>query len=193
MNQSEPDVNSSVIPLPVLKRNNYFYGKLLTVTDFQQEQNYFINKQRLINRTLFGMGVVTGLKVTAADSGCILQLSEGFALDGYGREIVLTKPMCLDINSKYTTAEIGLAKDLFVSIEYDEKKTDPIPQSLGTGEPAMQYNMIVEGAKTEISLAKPDSLDKVFLAKVSLKRGNNKILVCKIDDSARSSIPFKEN
>jgi hypothetical protein len=48
---------------PSFKRNNYFYGKLLTVKDFQTEQQFFINKQRLINRLVHGVGVVCGLEV----------------------------------------------------------------------------------------------------------------------------------
>jgi hypothetical protein len=81
--------NSEKLSFPFLKRNNYFFGKILTSADFQAEQNYFITKQRLINRTLFGMGVVNGLEITADKSAGIIRLSEGFALDGYGREIVL--------------------------------------------------------------------------------------------------------
>ena len=39
------------------ERNRYFYGKLLTVRDFESEQKYFNDKSRLLNRLLFGSGV----------------------------------------------------------------------------------------------------------------------------------------
>ena len=53
--------------LKAFERNRYFYGKLLTVRDFEVEQRYFIEKQRLINRLIHGVGVVCGLKVEKID------------------------------------------------------------------------------------------------------------------------------
>ena len=55
-----------------LERNNYFYGKLLTVRDFEMEQHYFNIKRRLINRILHGAGVVCGLGVTVSDEATII-------------------------------------------------------------------------------------------------------------------------
>ena len=104
--------NNKTIPLSLFKRNNFFIGKILTLADFQAEQNYFINKQRLINRTLFGMGVVSGLEVTADKSAGIIHLSEGFALDGHGREIVLPKQLVCNLNQKYTAKEVWQDKKL---------------------------------------------------------------------------------
>jgi len=49
--------NSNFFPL---ERNRYFYGKMLTARDFETEQRYFNNKRRLLNRTLYGAGVVCG-------------------------------------------------------------------------------------------------------------------------------------
>lgn len=45
------------------ERNRYFYGKLLSVEDFETEQKYFNDKRRTVNRFLFGSGVVCGLGV----------------------------------------------------------------------------------------------------------------------------------
>ena len=41
-------------------RNRYFYGKLLTVRDFEVEQRYHCTKRELLNRLLHGAGVVCG-------------------------------------------------------------------------------------------------------------------------------------
>jgi hypothetical protein len=173
-------VNSSSNPLPVLKRNNYYFGKLLTPTDFQTEQNYFINKQRLINRTLLGMGVIEGFKIAVDDSNFI-QVSGGFALDGYGREIVLTKPLSLQLSNIYTAQEEGKRKELFVYIQYEEIKAEPIPKLQNLGVATTEYNMVVEGAKAEISVTPPDSsLDKLALAKVTIKMEKGKIMNCSI-------------
>ena len=142
------------LSFPLLKRNNYFFGKILTSADFQAEQNYFITKQRLINRTLFGMGVVSGLEVTADKSAGIIRVSEGFALDGYGREIVSQIPMACNLNQKYTPKEVGKTRDLFVWISYNESMLDRIPAvgDVGTG-----FNMIAEGSKIEVEGAPPES------------------------------------
>ena len=75
--------------LPSFKRNHYFYGKLLSVEDFQIEQQYFVNKHRLINRIVHGRGIVSGLEVTEGIPVGTIEVSEGLALDGLGREVVL--------------------------------------------------------------------------------------------------------
>lgn len=48
---------------PEFRRLKYSYGQLLGAADFQTEQNYFREKQRLHNRCLHGYGVVCGLLV----------------------------------------------------------------------------------------------------------------------------------
>ncbi len=53
---------------PPFQRNNYFYGKLLSVKDFKMEQQYFINKNRLSNLFIHGSGVVCGLHVSKSSS-----------------------------------------------------------------------------------------------------------------------------
>ena len=171
------------LPFPIFKRNNYFFGKILTPTDFQAEQNYFINKQRLMNRTLFGMGVVCGLEVTADKSAGVIRLSEGFALDGYGREIVLPQGFRFNLNRKFTPKEVGKARELFVWIRYDENMTDPTP---AIGDEETKFNMITEGSKIEVGWVPPESssIEKMVLAKVTVETNENKIFVGKIDNLA---------
>lgn len=76
------------------QRNNYFYGKLMTVRDFGDEQSYMNEKRQLLNRILSGFGIVCGfegLSVSAPDGGnvSILLPTGGVALDCCGREIVV--------------------------------------------------------------------------------------------------------
>ena len=49
------------------ERNNYYYGKMLTSRDFQNEQSYMNDKRRLVNRLLHGVGIVYGMDVIEAD------------------------------------------------------------------------------------------------------------------------------
>jgi hypothetical protein len=51
------------LEFPQLRRLNYFFGQMLGVQDFQTEQSFFREKQRLHNRCLHGYGVVCGLLV----------------------------------------------------------------------------------------------------------------------------------
>lgn len=71
------------------KRMNYYDGQPLTAESFQTEQNYFINKQRLINRLIHGSGVVCGLDISEEDNRFII--SPGIAIDCKGREIIVTE------------------------------------------------------------------------------------------------------
>jgi hypothetical protein len=70
-------------------RNHYFYGKLLNVSDFELEQNYFNRKRWLLNRLSLGSGVVCGLAVAPTLDGKSLRLGPGLAIDQLGREIIV--------------------------------------------------------------------------------------------------------
>ena len=43
--------------VPFIKRNHYFYGKVLAEKDLSDEQHYFREKQRLLNLHVFGGAV----------------------------------------------------------------------------------------------------------------------------------------
>ena len=76
------------------ERNKFFYGKLMTVRDFELEQNYFNGKRHLLNRLIHGVGLVCGLEVTKSrieGSTLKIDLTSGAALDCWGREIVVDK------------------------------------------------------------------------------------------------------
>jgi hypothetical protein len=51
-------------------RNQYFEGKRLTADSFRVEQNYLLERRRLLNRTIHGWGVVYGyaMKPARADN-----------------------------------------------------------------------------------------------------------------------------
>ncbi len=50
-------------PIKSFERNNYFYGKLMTVRDFETEQSYFSEKSPELNELVHGIGVVGGQEV----------------------------------------------------------------------------------------------------------------------------------
>ena len=62
----ETKVEETRCSLQTFERNRYFYRKFMTVRDFVQEQEYFNSKRWMINRLLFGSGIVCGLEVNRA-------------------------------------------------------------------------------------------------------------------------------
>jgi hypothetical protein len=114
-----------------LDRNRYFYGKLMTVRDFTQEQLYFNAKRWLINRLLFGSGVICGLKVSAGPKPTDMVIDPGVALDPLGREVtVLDIPgsNIVDLTKVIpvpSTPTIDL--DGFICLSHRECPKDPVP------------------------------------------------------------------
>src|SRR5215208_210900 len=82
-------------------RNRYFYGKLMTVRDFLREQEYFNSKRWLVNRLLFGSGIVCGLEVAAVGGGpadaAVVEIQPGVAFDLKGREITVSEGARVDL------------------------------------------------------------------------------------------------
>lgn len=100
-----------------IKRNNYFHGQLLTTKDFQNEQDYFREKQRMLNRCLHGWGIICGLSVSVQHND--VRVKPGVALDCQGNEIVV--PGIVNIPLPDSVA------DQYVVIEYFEKLCDYVP------------------------------------------------------------------
>jgi|SRR6185436_13586475 len=101
-----------------LTRPRFFFGKLLTAEDFAQEQQYVLDKLKRHNRSLHGLGIVSGLKVTTK-SGKIA-IDPGLALDCQGNEIVIGT---IQLISPPATAEPGAA---YVNIRYAEEQIGPV-------------------------------------------------------------------
>lgn len=88
------------------ERNNYFYGKLMTVSDFKLEQEYFNSKRYLLNRLFHGKGLLCGfsdikLSLENSDEVSICFRDGGVALDCLGREIIVP----VDTKKKVLTQE----------------------------------------------------------------------------------------
>ena len=117
-----------------MERNRYYYGKLLSVEDFQREQAYMNHKRRLLNRLLYGDGILCGMQVLEVDEESI-SIEMGVALDAFGREIVVEQPIVKRLSvidgfqENYNESKSEGA--LYLCIEYSEQATDPI-YSIGT-------------------------------------------------------------
>lgn len=159
-----------------IKRLNYFNGQFLKQEDFNDEQGYHIDMRRRLNRSLQTWGVAdTGLQVTLVQ-GANNQISvgAGMALDNQGREIVLLTPQTKNLSSEPANS------DVYVTIQYQETKTDPPPNST---DPTL-FTRWTELPKIEIVRTQPPADGGVItLAKIRLDASSN---VASIDQSVRA-------
>jgi len=86
--------NNNGCTLHQFRRNRYFYGKLMSVRDFETEQSYINDKRHLLNRMIHGAGIIRGFSNMALknDGGAveIVFNTGGTALDCCGNEIVVS-------------------------------------------------------------------------------------------------------
>lgn len=140
------------------ERNRYFYGKLLTVRDFESEQKYFNDKRRLSNRLLHGSGVACGLQVVAVDDKTI-SLETGVAIDYAGREIVVASPFTQKLSMIEGFTNNEYAQNIYLCIAYDEKGKEPVHSVAGSStrpEEVSEYNRIQESYRLFIREEAPD-------------------------------------
>lgn len=124
-----------ICKIPYFERNNFFYGKLMTVRDFFAEQCYFNEKRWLINKATIGWGVVCGLEIKEinGETGKV-KVSPGMALDCCGREILVCEEQIVDLVPEEDECEkdekkqrLADTKRYLICIEYRECKTEPLP------------------------------------------------------------------
>lgn len=144
------------------ERNRYFYGKLLTVDDFQAEQKYMNDKRRLLNRFLYGCGVVSGMNVVRVDDTTV-SVEMGLALDFSGREIVIDAPVIrrLSLIDGFEEAsdENDRAGYLYLCVDYAETGKEPVHSVAGTGARSSEdteYNKYAEGYRLYLTSREPD-------------------------------------
>ncbi|MDD3569605.1 MAG: hypothetical protein PHY44_00690 [Lachnospiraceae bacterium] len=127
------------------ERNNYFYGKLLTVRDFEDEQKYVNDKRRLQNFLTNGAGVVCGLNTIALDDKTI-SIEAGMALDYQGREIVMEESITKKLNVIDGFYEIEDTDNVYLCLSYNEENKELMHSIAGNQqEQGNNYNRIAEG------------------------------------------------
>lgn len=72
-------------------KNRYFPRKRMRSSDFIREQEYVEHKLAFLSQWDFGAGVALGLDVQRMDGDSLL-VSPGFAVDGYGRWLIVDEP-----------------------------------------------------------------------------------------------------
>jgi len=131
-------------PFEQLERPRFFTGRLLTATDLEQEQAYFLGRARRHNRFLHGWGIVSGLGV-AIEDGTTVVVAAGLALDCAGNELVLAAPERLSL--------AGLSGKHYVTIRYLEILAAQQPSR--QGEEQAQFAHVREAVHVELACANP--------------------------------------
>jgi hypothetical protein len=148
-----------VCKIPSFERNNYFDGKTLSARDLLAEQRYFNEKRWLLNRTVFGWGVVCGLDVSV-DGDC-LTVSPGLALDCCGHEVLVCErhtvhPQTVNeqLSSDPAYAGGGDVRWL-LCLEYREYKVEPVvlPAGCEQDDPGREHNRFRDGYRLRVRLA----------------------------------------
>ncbi|MBQ3076567.1 MAG: hypothetical protein IJC43_01790 [Clostridia bacterium] len=138
-----------------IERNRYYYGKLLTVRDFEVEQNYFLNKERLDNRVMHGAGVVCGMGVSAGDDATLL-IESGMALDYYGRDIIIEEPLVRKLPMIEGYDSLMNSDDAYLCLHYHEEDTEPVNAVGAEAQTSRQFNMTRESYRLSLSAETPE-------------------------------------
>ena len=120
-----------ICEIPYFERNNYFYGKLMTVRDYFDEQCYFNEKRWLINRLINGWGVGCGLEVYESESKGKVFVSPGLAIDCCGREILVCEPKEVELTPTEDKCPgngdpAEEEKEFYIGLEFWDCKTEEV-------------------------------------------------------------------
>lgn len=155
------------------KRINFFKGFFTQAEDWQQAEQYHIDKRRLHNISLHTPGVIQGyregLKVWAGPDGMEINIGPGCAIDGRGRELYLedteTKPIDPQGYKPPTT--------VYVVIRYEEKEVDP---RRSYADPETTKNAFwKEKTEAYITETEPDNREVIELARIVLSEEASRV------------------
>jgi hypothetical protein len=152
----ETKVEETLCSLQTFERNRYFYGKALTVSDFEAEQRYLVGKHRYINRLVHGAGVLCGLQVTTpagfSAERPTVEVSEGAALDCCGNLIIVSRSSTVEIKGDFNPDAVN-----YLFIKYAECSKHPVMLAANGSscEEVCCYNRIQETFEVVATTTKP--------------------------------------
>lgn len=131
-------------------KNRYFTGKRLTPDAMRVEQDYQVERRRLINRAMHGWGVVYGYPVMPAPAdkcggtaGGKLAIGAGLALDRKGRELVQTEEALVSLDDLLELPSKG-GDCWMLRVHYAETLTGPVTVNDPCSHERPQWDRICE-------------------------------------------------
>ncbi len=140
------------------ERNNYFFGKLMTVKDFENEQNYFNSKRHLCTHMLHGSGIVSGLRVVLVNNQTI-SIESGLAIDYLGREVLVPESCIKKISVIDGFDDCCDSSEVYLCLRYKEDLEETTFSVVGSGKSndvSQEFNRIHEGYELFLTDKKPD-------------------------------------
>ena len=160
------------------ERNKYYYGKLLSVEDFNAEQKYMNDKRRIANRLIHGVGVVSGLNVVQLDDQTIT-VDSGMAFDPTGREVVIDTPVTkkLPLIEGYESI-LGSSGESYAYLCLEYSETEKEESHNIASEPGKTcYDKIRETYRLYLTSQEPDdemiNSGNLFERKITVFRSEN--------------------
>ena len=138
-----------------LERNRYFYGKLLTVRDFEIEQKYMRSSSQLMRRLVNGAGVVCGLGVSASDDSALL-IESGMAIDYLGRMVTVEEPLLRKLQMIDGQEDLKNSESAYLCLEYQETDREPVNAVGAASGESRQCNITREGSHLFLTAREPD-------------------------------------
>jgi hypothetical protein len=167
------------------KRINFFKGFFTQAEDWQQGQNYHIEKNKLHNRYLHTPGIVFGclddLNVVAKKNGTVISIEPGCAIDSEGRELYLSAQKQIKINPQ----SYRPPTTVYVIIKYSEEEDEYRPNS--ENPEYSGHAFVKEMPQIEISVKEPEDSQVVELARISLTGSATLVGNPKDPDSPKSN------
>jgi hypothetical protein len=149
------------------ERVNFFKGLFLQAEDWQREQEYHKEKRRFHNKYLHTPGVAFGclsdMKVTSSGEGTSLMVAPGYAIDGEGNDLYLSKAKEIKLPPLQS---FHPPTTVYIALRYNEKEVD-----MRVNEANPQYSgyaFTAEGIVLEITPAQPDNNLRIELGRIEL-------------------------
>lgn len=151
------------------KRINFFRGFLTTEGDWNDAEEYHVEKRRLRGTAFLGRGVVPhfrgGLQVVARGRDQLsVEIAPGYALDPSGHDIWVPEPEIKALNPK----DYKLPAIVYLVIRFVEEPSDYI--SYKENPEFKGHRRMEEGYKIEFTNVTPDPERDVELGRIQLTR-----------------------
>jgi hypothetical protein len=148
-----------------IKRLHYFDHQFLVQADFTDEQKYYLDMRRRLNRLLYTFGIAEGLEV-AKSANKTVTVRPGVALDRLGQEIILEANQVVDLSN---AAQFPANAIVFITIAYQEQESDPTTATGVSGNTRITEQPRVQAVTT----APPTDGTVIRLARLTLDASAN--------------------
>lgn len=169
-------------PCEASLRNRYFEGKRLTTDSFRVEQEYMLERRRLLNRAIHGWGVVYGFGVKAKPDR--LEIGAGLALDRCGRELLqsATQIAIEDViwlnrqgaHVKRDEVEYSPQDRWLLSVHYAEQSIGPVTLTDACQCPRHEWEQTCETVRYSLQPVLPEQCCNAFDCELECECGTGR-------------------